>query len=218
MLLCYITDRRGFAGDDAEQRTALLRRIAEAARVGIDYIQLREKDLEAAQLELLAREAIHLLRENSATTKLLINTHADIALAVGADGVHLPAESSPVAEVRASWLRHSNRAPLIGFSAHSVADVQRAERDGANFAVLAPIFEKVDTGTKGIGLEVLREACAKSQIPVLALGGVNLVNTPACLNAGAAGIAGIRLYQHGDVSRTVNALREVVRQNTHPAS
>src|SRR5271169_6502192 len=85
MLLCYITDRRGFAGDDAEQRTALLRRIAEAARVGVDYIQLREKDLQAAQLELLAREAIHLLRENSATTKLLINTHADIALAVGAD-------------------------------------------------------------------------------------------------------------------------------------
>src|SRR5271169_1046371 len=218
MLLCYITDRRGFAGDDAEQRTALLRRIAEAARVGVDYIQLREKDLQAAQLELLAREAIHLLRENSATTKLLINTHADIALAVGADGVHLPAESSPVAEVRAFWLRHTNRAPLIGFSAHSVAGVQQAESDGANFAVLAPIFEKVDTGTKGIGLEVLREACAESQIPVLALGGVNLINAPACLDAGAAGIAGVRLYQHGDVSRTVNALRAFVRQNTHPAN
>ena len=218
MLLYYITDRRSFAGNDADQHAALLRRIAEAARSGIDFIQLREKDLQAAEIELLAREAIHLIRENSATTKLLINTHADIALAIGADGVHLPAGSPPASEVRASWLHHTNRAPLIGVSAHSVADVKQAESDGANFAVLAPIFEKVDTGTKGIGLEVLREACAESQIPVLALGGVNLINAPACLDAGAAGIAGIRLYQHGDVSRTVNALREVVRQNTHPAN
>src|SRR5271166_1095130 len=81
MLLYYITDRRSFAGNDADQHAALLRRIAEAARSGIDFIQLREKDLQAAEIELLAREAIHLIRENSATTKLLINTHADIALA-----------------------------------------------------------------------------------------------------------------------------------------
>lgn len=223
MLLYYITDRKGFAGNDPDQRAALLLRIAEAARSGIDYIQLREKDLQAAQLELLAREALHAIRDNSATAKLLINTHADIALAVGADGVHLPAGFPPADEIRDYWLRDSDREPLIGVSAHSVEDVRQAESNGAGFAVLAPIFEKTATRAKGIGLKVLRQACARSPEPhdgftVLALGGVNLANARSCIDAGAAGIAGIRLFQQGDVSRTVNALREFAWQNTHSAS
>jgi thiamine-phosphate pyrophosphorylase len=208
MLLYYITDRKGFAGAESDQRAALLRCIAEAARAGVDYIQLREKDLIAAKLELLARGALRVVRDTSATTKLLINSRADIALEVGADGVHLPADSPPVSEVRAIWLRHAKYEPLIGVSAHSVEDLLQAESDGASFAVLAPIFEKAAIAAKGIGLDVLREACSQSRIPVLALGGVSLANARACLEAGAAGIAGIRLFQQGDVAETIHQLRE----------
>jgi thiamine-phosphate pyrophosphorylase len=213
VLLYYITDRKGFPGADAEQRDALIRRIADAARAGVDYIQLREKDLAEDDLERLAGKAVTAFRENSATTKLLINTRADIALAVGADGVHLPADSRSASEFRADWLRHTNREPLIGVSAHTVEDVRLAESDGASFTVLAPIFEKAGVSAKGIGLEVLRAACPAasgnpSRFRVLALGGVTLANARACLEAGAAGIAGIRLFQREDVAETVHRLRQ----------
>jgi len=218
MLLYYITDRRGFAGTDAEQRTALLRRIAEAAGAGVDYIQLREKDLGSRELELLGREAIGAVRDNSSNTKLLINGRADIALACGADGVHLPSGELLASEIRALWMKCCHREPVIGVSAHSLAEVHEAKAQGANFAVLAPIFEKVQTGVKGIGLEVLREAAGKQvygeesasgRFAVLALGGVNLMNAQACLQAGAAGLAGIRLFQSGDLLETVRQLREL---------
>jgi len=209
MLLYYITDRRGFGGNESEQRIALLGCMAAAARAGVDSIQLREKDLSAVDLELLAREALHLVRENSANTRLLINTRIDIALAIGADGVHLPAGSTPAVSVRAAWLDHSRSAPIIGVSTHSVADVRLAETDGADFAVLAPIFDKAGTSAKGIGLDILRTACTESRLPVLALGGVNLTNARSCLDAGAAGIAGIRLFQQSGVGETLKRLREL---------
>ena len=210
MLLYYITDRKGFDAPEPERRVALLKRIGEAARAGVDYIQLREKDLGIVDLELLAREALHVIRENWPKTKLLINTHPDTALAIGADGVHLPAGSPPASAVRAAWFEHSRRAPVIGVSAHSAVEVRLAEADGADLAMLAPIFEKTGTSVKGIGLEMLRQACAESRLPVLALGGVNLLNARACLDAGAAGIAAIRLFQQGEVAETVKRLRELV--------
>ncbi len=211
MLLYYITDRRGFVGTEAEQQGALLRCIGDAARAGVEYIQLREKDLGAAELELLAREALRCVRDNSATTKLLINTHADVARAVGADGIHLPAGFPPADEIRDQWLLHSDREPIIGVSTHSVEDVRQAESGGASFAVLAPIFSKAATGAKGIGLKVLQTACSPSpkqgdSFAVLALGGVTLVNARSCIDAGAAGVAGIRLFQQGDVAENVRKL------------
>jgi thiamine-phosphate pyrophosphorylase len=214
MLLYYITDRRGFGGTESEKRAALLRRIAEAARAGVDYIQLREKDLAGEELEQLAREAVGAVRENSATTNLLINSRVDIALAVGADGVHLPAGSPPAHEIRDLWLRSCNREPLICVSAHSLEDIRQAQASGASFAVLAPIFEKDSIGTKGIGLEVLRTACPppsanQARLGVLALGGVTLANARSCIDAGASGVAGIRLFQQGDLSETVHQLREL---------
>src|SRR5215469_17165374 len=127
MLLCYITDRNGFDASEPERRVALLKRIGESARAGVDYIQLREKDLGTVDLELLAREALHVIRENWPKTKLLINTHTDTALAVGADGVHLPAGTPPASAVRAAWFEHSRFVPFIGVSAHNIDDVQMAE-------------------------------------------------------------------------------------------
>jgi thiamine-phosphate pyrophosphorylase len=212
VLLYYITDRKGFAGTDPEQRAALLRRVAEAARAGVDYIQLREKDLATDELQHLASQAVSAVRENSTVTRLLINSRSDIAVAVGADGVQLPAGFPPADEIRDQWLRHSDREPIIGVSAHSVEDVRQAESNGASFAVLAPIFEKAATGTKGLGLRVLRLASAPSpglpnRFTVLALGGVTLANAHGCLEAGAAGVAGIRLFQQDDVGETVRRLR-----------
>ena len=211
MLLYYITGRKGFTGTDAEHQKSLLQRIAEAARAGVDYIQLREKDLDPADLELLAREAMRRVRDHSETTKLLINTHVEVALAVGADGVHLPANSPSVESVRKQWRLQAQDGPIIGVSAHTLGDVQRAADDRANFAVLAPIFEKVATDVSGIGLDVLREACAGSPLPILALGGVRLGNARDCLEAGASGIAGIRLFQENSISQTVDALRWLER-------
>ena len=220
MLLYYITDRTQFVGTDAEQRAALLRRIAEAARAGVDYIQLREKDLTPRALECLAREAVRAVRENSNAARLLINARTDVALAVGADGVHLPDGDLPASEIRALWMKSGARAPVIGVSAHSVADVRYAEAHGADFAVLAPIYEKAGTPVKAIGVAALGQACSALKPPgdveapyqggfrVLALGGVNLGNAQECLRAGAAGVVGIRLFQAEDVAETVKRLRD----------
>jgi thiamine-phosphate pyrophosphorylase len=221
MLLYYITDRTQFSGGHSDQCAALLRTIGEAARAGVDYIQLREKDLTPRELERLARNAVRVLRENSTTTRLLINGRADIALASGADGVHLPGGDLAASEVRTLWMRCADRDPVIGVSAHSAADVRYAEAHGASFAVLAPIFQKVQASIPGIGFTALREACTaraargdleapyRGEFCVLALGGVTVANAEACVRAGAAGVAGIRLFQTGDVAETVRKLRDI---------
>ena len=216
MLLYYITDRLGFAGGPAEQRTALLRCIGEAAQAEVDYIQLREKDLDLAGLELLAREALHIVRDRSESTKLLINRNVDVALAIGADGVHLPANSPAVAEVRDQWLQQTHDRPIVAVSAHTLAEVRQADSEGADFVALAPIFEKVVAGQPGIGLDMLAKASASARVPVLALGGVRLGNVRACLDAGAAGVAAIRLFQENGVRQTVAALRWLSERVTPP--
>jgi len=232
MLLYYITDRRQFPGTPAEQRRALLVKIADAARARVDYIQLREKDMSARELEQLAQEAVALVRalptlvskDQRPTTRLLINSRADVALAAGADGVHLPSGEIPASEVRALWVsaarnsKPESRNCSIGASCHSSAEVSSAESHAADFAVFGPVFEK--SGEPGAGLAALRSACARgantvpkteagyaTTMPVLALGGVTLANAKDCIRAGAAGVAGIRLFQDDDVARVVAELR-----------
>jgi thiamine-phosphate pyrophosphorylase len=212
MLLYYITDRKSLAGTDAQQRRQLLVRIGEAAQAGVDYTQLREKDLTPRDLERLARDAVRMVRDHSATTKLLINGRTDVALATGADGVHLPSGELDASDVRALWMRACDREPVIAVSAHTLDEVRTAATQGANFAVFAPIFQKAHTDVQGIGIDALRAACAGSMSPgdfaVFALGGVTVANAKACLGAGAAGVAGIRLFQTGDIFETVRRLRE----------
>jgi thiamine-phosphate pyrophosphorylase len=196
VLLSYITDRRQLPGAEAAQRVRLLAKIAEASRAGVDFIQLREKDLSARELESLAREAVLVVRENGAA-KLLLNSRADVALAVGADGVHLPSESLAPAGIRTIWPR-----AVIGVSCHTSAEVAAAT--GADYALFAPVFEK--QGSTPTGLTALREACGH-KTPVLALGGITLENAPSCGQAGASGIAAIRLFQEHDVAEIVRQLR-----------
>jgi thiamine-phosphate pyrophosphorylase len=214
-LLYYITGRSQFPGDEPARRRALLAKIAEAARCGLDYIQLREKDLSARELEGLAREAVGVIHgsgdlrtENrEPRTLLLINSRTDIALAVGADGVHLPSDDISPSEVRQIWSKYLAPArdhPVITWSCHTRENVLRAESEAADFAIFAPVFEK--KGGVPAGLEALREAC-QAKIPVLALGGITLENAASCLDASAAGIAAIRLFQENKIEDVVRALR-----------
>lgn len=221
MVFYYITDRRQFPGTEREQRERLLAKIAEASRAGVDLIQLREKDLPAGELEALAGEAARLIRENAGgkRTRLLINSHVDVAIAAAADGAHLPAVDIAASEARVIFSKAGVNAPTIGVSCHSLAEVRLAEAQGADFAVFGPVFEK--TRMPGQGLEALRAACGRvpapgleaalpaGAMPVLALGGVTLDNAAACPQAGAAGIAAIRLFQESDVARVLEKLTTI---------
>ena len=213
-LVYYITDRRAFPGESFEQRESLLAKIEEAARAGVDYIQLREKDLSAHELETLAVSALDRVRRLKSAgletpTNLLINSRADVALASGAEGVHLPANDLSPIEVRSLWRWSARRdvTPTISVSCHTREEVTRAEMCDADFSIFAPVFEKKDASkTKPAGLDALRRAC-QQRIPVIALGGVTLENAGACLDAGAAGIAGIRLFQEHNIVEIVSRLR-----------
>ena len=230
MLLYYITDRRQFPGPESCRRELLLAKIAEAARAGVDYIQLREKDLPARALESLAHKAVRICRETrnlKLETRLLINSRTDIALATGADGVHLTSTDIPASDARAVWVLVSSRNSkletrngLFAVSCHTLDEVRLAEAHGADFAVFGPVFEKRGTSLRA-GLDALRAACRRTSpavpktesvpfgnMPVLAIGGVTLENARACLEAGAAGIAAIRLFQENDIHHLVQDLRE----------
>jgi thiamine-phosphate pyrophosphorylase len=225
-LLYYITDRTQFRGDERERRCALLAKVAEAASAGVEYIQLRERDLSARELVTLGRDALAAVRNQAPPrtenrelrtgpeqrTRILINSRTDVALAAGADGVHLRAEDITPDEVR-QVLKASAHGPLtaghfvVAASCHTSGDVKRAESEAADFAVFAAVFGKSNApGTQPAGLAALCEAC-RSKIPVFALGGVTMGNAASCLDAGAAGIAGIRLFQENRIEDVVRALR-----------
>jgi thiamine-phosphate pyrophosphorylase len=197
MLRYAITSRALFPGDHLRQQAALVEQAARWASAGIDLIQLREKDLPAAWLANLAR---NLLKTLPATTKLLINSRLDIAIATAAHGVHLtaaPGELTP-AQVRQLYAAASLPLPVITVSCHTLAEVARARDHRVDGILFAPVFGKIIAGeivTPGQGLDELRAACtAAAPTPVYALGGVTLQNAPSCLEAGALGIAGIRLF------------------------
>jgi thiamine-phosphate pyrophosphorylase len=186
VIRCYITDRHTLAGE------SLLDAIARNLAAGITWIQIREKDLSARALFDLVDTALKL--PNPHGSKFIVNTRADVAIAVGAAGVHLPS-GSPPARV---WRRPGFLVDFsIGVSCHSVDDVRRAEDEGADYAVFGPVFPPRSKIVRAEprGLERLRQATSAVRIPVLALGGVTRENSDACISAGAAGIAGITIFQ-----------------------
>jgi len=161
--------------------------VATARRVvddGVDMIQVREKDLEAAALYDLVAEIVETARGSK--TRVLVNDRLDIAITAGAHGVHLPSNGIPVPAARP-------HIGLVGVSTHSIDDVRSAERDGADFVVFGPVFDT--PGKVACGLLLLERACRAVGIPVLAIGGMTPRNAQHAIDAGAAGIAGIRMFR-----------------------
>lgn len=195
--LCYITDRRGLAPE------VLLPRVQATVKAGINLIQLREKDLPTRELLGLAEAAAALCRGTA--TKFVVNDRLDIAMSAGADGVHLGGQSLPAEAIR----REAGTDLLIGVSCHSLEDALQAEAAGADYALLGPIFATPSKLRYGppLGLAKLEEVAAQAKIPVIALGGITVEKTGDCLAAGAAGVAGIRIFQ--DCPSIEGAVREL---------
>jgi len=217
-ILCYVTDRKSLPAPETASLPGAIRR---AAAAGVDWIQIREKDLSGRALTALAREAVASARGSA--TRILINGRLDVALAARAGGLHLGSDALPLAEV-AAWCAQnvpgfvgaasgaaSLASPfLLGASCHSLAKAQAAERDAAHYIFFGPIFStpsKVQFGAPQ-GLARLEEICRAVRVPVLAIGGITLGNARACLRAGAAGIAAIRLFQESaDLHKALSELR-----------
>ena len=197
-LLCYVTDRRQLSVSIDEQYSALIERITLAARAGVTWIQVREKDLEGAQLVQIARTAI---AKVDPVCRLIINDRLDVAAAVGAAGVHLGEKSISIADAK---LYVRGRGPsehfLIGSSAHSLEAALAAEGAGADYVIFGPVFATPAKASFGRpqGLGRLHEVCSKLTIPVLAIGGITPESARHCYLNGAAGIAGIRIFQEAE--------------------
>ena len=182
MIRYYVTDQRTLASG------SLLDAIARNLAEGVTWIQIREKDLSARALFELVEAALKL--PNPHSSKIIVNTRADVGVAAGAAGVHLPSGSPPAR----FWRRPGF---LVGVSCHSVEEVCDAETEGDDYVVFGPVFPPRSKPARAEprGLEDLRRAAAAVKIPVLALGGVTRENSDACIAAGAAGVAAISMFQ-----------------------
>ncbi len=182
--LVAVSDRRALAAAKPApiDRARWLRALGEA---GVDGVQLREKDLDDLALFDLAREARGAL---PAATRLFVNGRADVAVAAGADGVHLPADGLPVAPLK----RRFGAALLVGRSTHRLEEIDAARDAGADFAFFGPVFETPGKGPAA-GLAMLERVAARG-LAVYAVGGVTIERLPELAAAGAAGAAAIRLF------------------------
>ncbi len=207
MQLCAITDRR-------EATQPLVSLVESWSNGGVHFIQLREKDLSADALESLAREIMGKI--DRSRSKLLVNVStlqsAARAVAAGADGVHLAGKPRPglVDKVRQSFrsITPITGTPIISVPCHSLEDIDVAVEEEVDLMLFSPVFEKVSGEKLSVqpqGLEGLRRACAAARAkPVFALGGATADNASDCVAAGAAGIAGIRLFAGEDWRRLQN--------------
>ena len=204
-IVCYVTDQKVF--DPAHSIARVREAIRMAFAAGVDWVQIREKDLPGRALLAIVRDAVAAAQGQG---RVLVNDRLDIALAGGAGGVHLARQSAPVREVIA-WCRNGN-APAefsIGVSCHSLEEARQAERDGANYVFFGPLFETPSKKAfgKAQGIANLTEVCGAIRIPVIAIGGLNAGNAAHCIRAGAAGIAAIRMFQEAS---DLDALRKAV--------
>lgn len=173
------------------------------ALAGIGAVQIREKDLEDRPLWELARLARSVLPPPA---RLLVNGRLDVALAAGADGVHLPSDGVPTPAIAALRERFGPGV-LIGRSTHRVEEVERARDEGADYVTFGPVYPTPGKGPP-VGLAELERA-SQAGLPVFALGGVTLPRFGELARAGAAGVAAIRLFQNvPDLTRVAMAARE----------
>lgn len=191
MTLCLVTDRRRLAGSEASadlSHACLLEQARFAVDAGVDLIQVRERDLDAAPLSALVRDIVGLTRGTA--TRVVVNDRLDVALASGADGVHLRGDSMTAADAR----RLAPAGFLIGRSVHAVAEAVRAH--GADYLIAGTVFRSPSKPghERLLGLEGLMSIAHATSTPVLAIGGVTEARFGEIAAAGAAGLAAIGLF------------------------
>jgi thiamine-phosphate pyrophosphorylase len=218
-ILCYVTDRRSLASaTPSDLLPALVQKMEALASAGVDWIQLREKDLSGKELAWVTRESMRRRSVHSkgpGAARILVNDRLDVALAERAGGVHLGENGLSVAEAKRLCEAHtSGKDFLIGVSCHSLEAAKSAAGDGASYLLFGPVFATPSKAAFGApqGLGPLTEVCRSVSIPILAIGGVTLENAAACFAAGASGIAAIRLFQDAPgPAGVVAALRQPAR-------
>ncbi|MBI3651488.1 MAG: thiamine phosphate synthase [Acidobacteria bacterium] len=204
-LLYLITDRRKTSPRKNETPgAALLHLVERAIAAGVDLVQIREPDLSGRELFALTQKMVELARGSK--TRVLVNDRADIAACAGA-GVHRTTRSLPVAVLRKTF----GEDLLIGASTHSLEEAQEAAAGGANFIVFGPVFATASKMVYGapVGCAALREVVAQVNLPVLAIGGIDLTNFSAPMAAGASGLAAISLFAEAE---DLGATREQIKQ------
>ncbi|MCU0241532.1 MAG: thiamine phosphate synthase [Vicinamibacteria bacterium] len=186
----------------ADQNENALLRMRSAAVAGLDFIQVREKQLSGKELIAFVRRICAAVAGTS--TRVLINSRPDVALAAGAAGVQLPEEGLPVSEVKALFPQL-----VVGVSCHSLAAVLAAQTAGADFALLGPVFTTPGKEARSLGRTALAEIVRSVTLPIHVVGGVDLETARVAASAGARGVAAVRLFQQGDVSAMITALRTI---------
>lgn len=198
MLRCAITDRTIFPGNDDQRIEAVVQQAALWSQQGIEIIHLREKDLPTPVLASIARRIL----QQTSRSIVIINSALDAAIAARAHGVHISFQNPAVThtEILERYAAAGLPAPIVTVSCHTLNEVRQAVMTTPDAILFAPVFGKtvnnrfVSTPT---GLDALREACRLAHpVPVIALGGVTLGRARLCLQAGAAGVAGIRLFHN----------------------
>jgi thiamine-phosphate diphosphorylase len=184
---CLVTDRSRLPEPLA---SALVRLARAAAGAGVTIVQLRERDLDDARLLALAKDVAAAVRGSG--TRFVVNDRADVAIAAGADGVHLRGDSADARRVRAICPPGF----LLGRSVHSMREARAAEDSGVDYILMGTVFETPSKGPRApiAGPGALEEVCAAVRTPVLAIGGISPDNLSAAAAAGASGIAAIGMF------------------------
>ena len=219
-ILCYVTDRRSLplsTSTDAHQ--LLFDSVERAAAAGVDWIQLREKDFSGKEWEELVVESLRRIALVASSCRIFVNDRLDVALACGAGGVHLSENGIPVSDacrLRDEFFSSGSEKPdfLIGVSCHSLGASLGAARTGADYIYFSPIFNTPSKANYGPpqGIDRLAAICRAVAIPVIAIGGMSAENAVSCLQAGAAGVAAIRMFQESvKLTDTLHRLHGFVR-------
>jgi thiamine-phosphate pyrophosphorylase len=205
-LICIVTRARGLPG--SEERHRLTARLETAARAGAGMVQVRERQFDDRLLTQFVQEVIAAIKP--ARTRVIVNDRTDVALAAGADGVHLKSDAPPAAEVR----RMVPPGFLVGRSVHSAEEaVAVAAAGGCDYLVFGTVFRsasKIDDHPIA-GVEALARACAAVSLPVIAIGGISPGRAREARAAGAAGVAAISLFTDApDIAAVTAALHDAL--------
>ena len=203
-IVCYVTDSQSLGL--TEPRSDILAKIEAAVGAGVDWVQIREKEMPARRVLGIARAAVGMTNRKPAPpaaedrpgSLILVNDRLDVALAADAAGIHLGRESLPAQDV-IGWRRRGKMVTdlMVVLSCHTIDELCQAEDAGVDYAFFGPVFDTPTKRTFGppLGIAKLAAGCRATRLKVIAIGGVTLQNSEECFHAGAAGIAAIRMFQ-----------------------